>query len=101
MEKVLPCPFCGGSTFSYGITPHTHHLAYWLPDYEGGGFVECPVCGAAMSGESEAEAVRKWNQLDGVTAPEGWQLRSVVALAVGTGILAFMLGATVMFFILF
>ena len=60
-DKLKPCPFCNGKAFSYYIKPHKHGLV-GMPDYNGGGFVECSSCGVALSGETEEQAKEKWNR---------------------------------------
>lgn len=61
MNELKPCPFCGGAAVSYKIEPHSHVLVN-MPDYGGGGFAECTVCGCCLSDESEEKVVQKWNR---------------------------------------
>ena len=61
MGKLKPCPFCGGEAMIEVIEPHTHTMATFMPDYEGGAFIECQ-CGAAISGETRNAAIAAWNK---------------------------------------
>lgn len=61
MNKLKPCPFCGGEAFVNVIEPHKHMIATWLPEYGGGAFVECAGCGCGLSAPTETEAIEKWN----------------------------------------
>lgn len=65
MEKkteLKPCPFCGAEAIINTIEPHTHKLAAFMPDYEGGTFIECNGCTCAVSGKTDREAVEAWNR---------------------------------------
>lgn len=62
--ELLNCPFCGGEAIINTIEPHTHiidKVAQFMPDYNGGTFIECTKCTAALSGDTEAEAISAWN----------------------------------------
>jgi hypothetical protein len=62
-KTLLPCPFCRSGAIINYIPPHTHGLATFMPDYEGGHFIECSGCTAAIAGGSNlSEAVAAWNQ---------------------------------------
>lgn len=61
-EKLKPCPFCGGKANIIVVEPHKHFLAKFMPDYEGGAFVECSGCTCALSAESREEAIEAWNR---------------------------------------
>lgn len=61
MEKLKPCPFCGGEARIEVIEPHTHTLTTFMPDYKGGAFIECK-CGAAISGDTKDAAIAAWNK---------------------------------------
>ena len=70
MDKLIdamlrPCPFCGGEAMGFVIQPHTHELANFMSDYQGGAFIECPGCEVVMSGESESAVVNAWNRRAG------------------------------------
>lgn len=54
------CPFCGSKAFLLVVPPH-EHIIVDMPDYEGGAFVECLKCSAAISGETPEKAVETWN----------------------------------------
>lgn len=60
--ELKPCPFCGSDAFMEYIEPHTHIIATFMPDYEGGAFIECTVCTAAISGRTREEAAAGWNR---------------------------------------
>ena len=65
-KRLLPCPFCGGSARIDYIPPHTPHtpggLAGFMPDYEGGHFIECNGCTCAIAGGSNLEeTIAAWN----------------------------------------
>lgn len=60
MNKLKPCPFCGGEAFLHTIEPH-EHIFVDLPPYEGGAFVECTKCSCGISGDTKEEAVLTWN----------------------------------------
>lgn len=60
--ELKPCPFCGSDAILHTIEPHTHMLATFMPDYDGGSFVECTGCTACVSGDTEDEAVEAWNR---------------------------------------
>ena len=59
--ELLPCPFCGGKALINVVPPHKHFMTD-LPDYEGGAFVECVSCTCVLSGDTQKEAVKAWNQ---------------------------------------
>lgn len=61
MAKLFPCPFCGGEAVIEVIPPHKHSIATFMPDYEGGAFIECTKCCCGMSGDNEKEVTDKWN----------------------------------------
>lgn len=61
MEKLKPCPFCGGVARIEVVKPHTHKLATFMPDCEGRAFIECR-CGAAICGKTRNDAIAKWNR---------------------------------------
>jgi Lar family restriction alleviation protein len=65
MKKILlPCPFCGDNPIITEIEPHKHitALADFMPDYDGGAFIECLKCSAMMSAKDKNEALSKWNR---------------------------------------
>ena len=59
-SELKPCPFCGGKAYSYFVKPHKHVLVN-MPEYSGGGFVECSSCTACVSANSKEEAESLWN----------------------------------------
>lgn len=61
MDKLKPCPFCGGEAFIFVIPPHKHRIVP-LPDYAGEAFVECTKCTCAMSADTKEEAIKAWNR---------------------------------------
>ena len=61
-KELLPCPFCGGKAMLDIIPPHTHTIATFMPDYEGGAFIECTGCTCAMSGRTAEEVAEAWNR---------------------------------------
>lgn len=61
MPELKPCPFCGGQAFSYHIPPHKHFLVDF-PDHTGSGYVECGLCTAVLSAETEEAAIEAWNR---------------------------------------
>ncbi len=62
MTELKPCPFCGCDASLMVIEPHAHYIATFMPDYPGGAFIECTVCTASISGETEEEATTTWNR---------------------------------------
>lgn len=75
MSNVLNCPHCGGLSVSHSIGPHVSVLVNFTIDYKGGGFVECTACGACISGNTEEEAISKWNRRVDNTKPVGkWKI---------------------------
>lgn len=62
MEELKPCPFCGSEAYIVEVKPHSHIIATFMPDYEGGAFVECTGCTCALSAESKEEAIVAWNR---------------------------------------
>jgi len=66
MEKELkPCPFCGSEAIIYTIPPHKHAIATFMPDYEGGAFVECTDCTCGITADTEQQAIEAWNRRAG------------------------------------
>ena len=61
MGKLKPCPFCGGEAMIEVIEPHTHTMATFMPDYEGGAFIECQ-CGAGISGKTIDDVIAAWEK---------------------------------------
>ncbi|MCI9597897.1 MAG: hypothetical protein HFE75_11510 [Firmicutes bacterium] len=59
---LKPCPFCGGEALLRVIEPHSHKYAKFMPDYQGGTFIECASCTCGVSGETTEEAVTQWNR---------------------------------------
>lgn len=59
---ALPCPCCGSSVIVNEIPPHKHALATFMPDYEGGCFIECPSCNYANCGKTKQEALMNHNR---------------------------------------
>lgn len=59
-KKLKLCPHCKCIPVKYEIKAHTHIYATFMPDYEGGWFVEC--CGDVVSGKTEEEAIEAWNR---------------------------------------
>ena len=59
---VLPCPCCGSTVIVNEIPPHKHTLATFMPDYEGGCFIECPSCNYANCGKTKQEALANHNR---------------------------------------
>jgi len=62
VDKLKDCPFCGGKAFINTIEAHAHHLAKFMPDYEGEAFVECTKCSCGISERTEDEAIDAWNR---------------------------------------
>ncbi len=64
METLLNCPFCDGEAYIDTVLPHTHTVATFMPDYEGGSMVACSSCHVAVWREgkdAETAAVSAWN----------------------------------------
>lgn len=65
VETLRPCPFCGGANvYTEVVAPHTHKVAKFMPDYEGGAMVACGDCHAANwrdGANAEAEVIKLWN----------------------------------------
>ena len=61
LEIELPCPCCGSTVIVNEIPPHKHTLATFMPDYEGGCFIECPSCNYANCGKTKQEALTNHN----------------------------------------
>lgn len=59
--KPRECPFCGGEAAMLVIEPHDH-LFVDMPHYDGGAFIECSGCAAAMSGDTADKAAAAWNR---------------------------------------
>lgn len=59
---LLPCPCCGSTVIVNEIPPHKHTLATFMPDYEGGCFIECPSCNYANCGKTKQEALANHNR---------------------------------------
>ena len=59
---ALPCPCCGSAVIVNEIPPHKHTLATFMPDYEGGCFIECPSCNYANCGKTKQEALTNHNR---------------------------------------
>lgn len=59
---ALPCPCCGSDVIVNEIPPHKHTLATFMPDYEGGCFIECPSCNYANCGKTKHEALMNHNR---------------------------------------
>lgn len=62
MEELKPCPFCGGEAYIVEVKPHSHIIATFMADYEGGAFVECSDCTCAIAADTKAEAIEAWNR---------------------------------------
>ena len=59
---ALPCPCCGSTVIVNEIPPHKHTFATFMPDYEGGCFIECPSCNYANCGKTKQEALTNHNR---------------------------------------
>lgn len=59
---ALPCPCCGSDVTVNEIPPHKHAFATFMPDYEGGCFIECPSCNYANCGKTKHEALMNHNR---------------------------------------
>ena len=59
--ELTSCPFCGADAYAYEI-PARKHFIVDMPDYSGGGFVECTKCTAAVSGTDLKNAIENWNR---------------------------------------
>ena len=59
---ALPCPCCGSDVTVNEIPPHKHAFATFMPDYEGGCFIECPFCNYANCGKTKHEALMNHNR---------------------------------------
>lgn len=59
LERLLPCPFCGGKEFEM-----------WLDDDDGEVTIECHsyTCFVKMGGDGIEDAIRRWNQRSPLTA---------------------------------
>jgi len=55
MSELMKCPCCKSDASLITIEPHTHEIAKFMPDYDGGEFVECTNCTLASS------SVKDWN----------------------------------------
>ena len=49
---LLPCG-CGGQAIRNVVEPHQHEIATYMPDYQGGTFIECSKCSMCASSEAE------------------------------------------------
>lgn len=60
MERLKPCPFCGGQTLRMSVLDHPH----MYPDGSGTYYFGCRPCSAVTSimARSERAAVEKWNR---------------------------------------
>ena len=61
MSDLDRCKFCGSEGVLNVIEPHKHYFVN-MPDYDGGAFVECSNCTAAVSGRTAEEAIANWNR---------------------------------------
>ena len=61
MNKLKPCPFCGGEAVIEIVEPYSHILATFMPNYGGGAFIECQKCTCAISAKTKEEAIKAWN----------------------------------------
>lgn len=59
---ALPCPCCGSGVTVNEIPPHKHAFATFMPDYEGGCFIECPSCNYANCGKTKHKALMNHNR---------------------------------------
>lgn len=56
LEQLKPCPCCGSNAILRVMEPHTHLVATFMVDYDGGEFVECSQCTMASS------SIEDWNR---------------------------------------
>jgi Lar family restriction alleviation protein len=62
-QELKRCPFCGSEAVINYVEPHKHSIATFMPDYEGGHFIECTGCTAAIAGGPDRqEAIAAWNR---------------------------------------
>lgn len=63
MEKLKPCPFCGGPTIRMRMLDHPHVY----PDGRGSYYFSCRPCNAITSilARSERAAAERWNRRAG------------------------------------
>lgn len=65
MSALLPCPFCGSDkVYTEVVAPHTHKVATFMPDYQGGAMATCGDCCAAHwrdGADAEAQVIAAWN----------------------------------------
>lgn len=65
MDKLKPCPFCGGEATIDEIPPHKHVIATFMPDCEGECFIECTKCGCmigADGADAKEKVIEHWNR---------------------------------------
>ena len=59
---ALPCPCCSSDVIVNEIPPHKHSLSTFMPDYEGGCFIECTSCNYANCGKTKHKALANHNR---------------------------------------
>lgn len=62
MDKLKPCPFCGGEAIINEIPPHTHVIATFMPDCKGMCFIECSQCSCGIGEDTKELAIERWNR---------------------------------------
>lgn len=66
IDKLKPCPFCGGDAEEKYVRRKTKYRLFTFPDITHFVYIKCKVCGANTSiKETRENAIEAWNRRAG------------------------------------